>query len=114
MLLHAAKQLGLGVAKKVDGLHRVADHEDGSACAIRPCVNQRSDELVLPPTRILKFVDEQVPDIVGNRKRGVGGQLILAAKNALCDLRNFDKIDGASFGEHCLQFARGVTEKTED
>ncbi len=112
-LLHAAEKFGLGIAEKVDGLHRVADDKDGAAGTIGPCRDQRGDEFVLAAAGVLELVDQQVADAIGNDERGFGGQLVFAAEDVPGDLRDFNEVNGASFSEHGLQFASGMAEKSE-
>ena len=71
--LHAREQLGIGIAEKVDGLHGVADDEKGAAGGFGPCGDQRGDELVLAAAGVLKFIDEEMANAVGDGECSVGG-----------------------------------------
>ena len=49
---------------------------------------------MLAATRVLKFVDEQMSDFVGERPRGLGGKSVGVAENGLSDLRNLNEPSG--------------------
>ena len=68
---------------------------------------------MLAAAGVLEFVDQQMSDAIGNSERGFGGELIFAAEDVTGDLRDFDEVNGTSFSEHGLQFARSVPEKSE-
>ncbi len=103
--LDARKELGVGVAEEVDGLHGVADHEAGAARALGPGGDEAGEQLVLAAAGVLKLVDEQVADAVGDGERGVGGQAVFAAEHALGDLRDLGEVDRAGFGKDHLSSA---------
>ena len=63
---HLREQLDLGLAKHVDGLHRIADQKDGAALARIPRGQQRGDEFVLPARSVLELVDEQMANVAGD------------------------------------------------
>jgi len=63
--------------------------------------------------RRLEFVDEEVADAVGGGDGGIGGKAVGACEDALCDLRDFNEVDGAGFGEDYLQLGGGVAEEGE-
>ena len=41
------------------------------------------EQLVLAAAGVLELIDEQVANVVGDSQRGVGGQAVFAAQNAL-------------------------------
>jgi hypothetical protein len=110
-LLDAVEELSFGVAEEVDGLHGIADDEDGAACGIGPRFDERGDEFVLTPAGVLELVDKEVMDIVADGLGGVGGEIVFAAQNTAGDLSDLNEVDGAGFCEYCFQFCRGVAEK---
>src|ERR1700678_581392 len=63
--LDAGKQLGVGFAKEIDGLHRVADQEAGTAGAVGPRGDQVGEQLVLTAAGVLELVHQQVANAVG-------------------------------------------------
>ena len=98
-LFDATEKLGLGVSEEIDGLHGIADDEDCTVGAIGPCGYERADEFVLTATGVLEFVDKQMANIISDRECGIGGELVFTAENAASDLRDFDEVNGACFGE---------------
>ena len=111
--LYTAKELGLGVAEEVDGLHRIADDEDGATGAIFPCLDERGDELMLAAASVLEFVDKQMANVIGNDECGVRWQLVLGEQDVSGDLCDFDEVDGTGFRKDGLQFARGMAEENK-
>ena len=57
---HRREAAHLGVAKSVDGLHRIADQEQRAAVAVRPVLRERPQQVVLVARGVLEFVDEDV------------------------------------------------------
>jgi len=72
----AGEELGVCVAEEVNGLHGVADNETTAAFALRPGGDEAAEEFVLAAAGVLKLVDEDVVDAVGDGKSGVGGQAV--------------------------------------
>ncbi len=64
------EELDVGLAKHIDGLHGVADQEDGAIFAgvggVGPGGEECGDELVLAARGVLEFVDEEVTDVAGD------------------------------------------------
>ena len=54
----AREQFGIGVAKKVDRLHRVTDYEAGAMGSIGPGGDQMREQLVLATAGVLELVNE--------------------------------------------------------
>ena len=73
-LLHARKKFCIGVAEEVDGLHGVADDEAGAAFALGPGCNKVRQQLMLAAAGVLKFVDEQVANAIGDGLRSISGE----------------------------------------
>ena len=112
-LLDTRKQLCIGVAEEVNGLHGVADDKAGAALALRPCGDEMREQLVLAAARVLKFVDEQMANAVGDGLRGVGGKPVVASEYVERDLRDLDEVGGRGFREDDLQFAGGMAQQRE-
>ena len=65
---------------------------------------------MLAAAGVLKFVDEQVADTVGNRQRRFAGNASIAFENMQGDLSYFNEVDGACFGKDGAQFACRVAQ----
>ena len=109
----AGEELGVGVAKEVDGLHGVADEEEGAASTVGPGAEDAGEELVLAAAGVLELVDEEVMDTVGDGDGGVGGKPVFAAEDALGDLGDLNEIDGGGFSEDDFELGGGVAEEGE-
>ena len=68
---------------------------------------------MLAATGVLKFVNEQVADVIGDGERRVGGKLIFAAEDFPGNLRDFNEVDGTCFREDGFQLASGMAQKGE-
>src|SRR6185437_6171656 len=97
--LYARKQLSVGIAEKINGLHRVADDEAGAVLAIGPGSDERREQLVLAAAGVLKFIHQQVAYVVYRRERRFDGQAVVGAKNRISGLRYFDEIHRTGLGE---------------
>ena len=75
-VFHARKQFGIGIAKEIDGLHGIADHEAGAAFGLGPGGNQAGEQLVLAAAGVLEFVNQQMADA----RRQQRGRLRLAGR----------------------------------
>jgi hypothetical protein len=109
----AREEFGVGVAKEVDGLHGVADDEATAAFTLRPCGDEAAEELVLAAAGVLKLVDEDVVDAVGDREGGVRGLAVGALEDVKGDLGDFNVVDGSGFSEDYAELAGGVAEQGE-
>ena len=78
----AREELGVGVAEKVNGLHRIADDEATAAFALGPRDDEAAEEFVLAAAGVLKLVDEEVANAIGDGERGVGGLAVGSAEDA--------------------------------
>jgi hypothetical protein len=110
---HAREKLSVGIAKKVDGLHGVADGEAGAASALGPRSDNAGQQPVLSPACVLELVYQQVTNTIGNGERSIGRQAIFAGEHALGNLRNFNKVRRASLGKHHLQLGCRVSQQVE-
>ncbi len=59
---HGGEAAHLGIAKPVDGLHRIADQEQRAAIALGPVLREREQQFVLIARGVLEFVDQDVTD----------------------------------------------------
>ena len=109
----AGEELGIGIAEEVDGLHGVADDKTTAAFALGPGGDEAAEKFVLAAAGVLKLVNEDVVDAVGDGEGGVGGKAIGSTKNSKSDLSNFDVVDGADFREYDFELGYGVAEQSE-
>ena len=107
------EEFGIGIAEEVDGLHGVADDETTAAFALGPGGDEAAEEFVLAAAGVLKLVDEQVVDAVGDGEGGVGGLAVGALEDVEGDLRDFNVVDCAGFGKDDAELAGGVAEQGE-
>ncbi len=70
-LLDARKKLGIGIAEEVDGLHGIADDEAGAPLALGPGSDKVREQLMLAAAGVLKLVDQQMANAVGDGDRSV-------------------------------------------
>ena len=99
-LPHAGEELGIGIAEEVDGLHGVADDKEGAAGSARAMRQTRlASKLVLAAAGVLKFVDEQMTDAVGDRQSARRWADRLRRAGRLRNLRDLNEVDCAGFGE---------------
>ena len=68
---------------------------------------------MLAAARVLKLVDEQVPNSVSDGHGSVGGKPVVAFEHSLGDLGNLDKVDGRRLRENDLELASGVAQQRE-
>jgi hypothetical protein len=109
----AGKELGVGVAEEVDGLHGVADDEATAAFAVRPGGDEAAEEFVLAAAGVLELVDEDVVDAFGENLGGVGGGAVGVGEDAEGDLGDFNVVDRAGLGEDDAELGGGVAEEGE-
>ena len=95
-LPHAQEKPDIGLAKTVDRLHRVTDHEQRPAIVRHPAASQLFDQRDLGRAGVLEFIDQQMPDTVIERLRQVGRRLVIAQRQPGAG-GNFDKVDLAGF-----------------
>src|SRR4051812_32457614 len=57
---HGREPPDFGIAKAVDGLHRIAHQKERAAVPGRPVLSQCAQELVLITGGVLEFIDENV------------------------------------------------------
>ena len=68
---------------------------------------------MLAAAGVLKFVDEQVVDAVGNREGGVGGLALGGLEDAECGLRDLGVVDRAGLGKDNVEFGCGAAKQRE-
>ena len=68
-------QTDLGLAEAVDGLHRVADHEQRAPVARLPAGSELGQQFMLAHRGILEFIDQQVANAVIEMQGQIGGRL---------------------------------------
>ena len=73
--LRPQEQTNLGLAKAIDRLHRVANHEQRSPIALLPARCEAQHQLVLAQRRVLKLIDEQMTNPIVECQRQLGGRL---------------------------------------
>ncbi len=95
-LAHAQEKPDIGLAKTVDRLHRIADHEQRPAIVRHPAAGQLFDQCHLGRAGVLEFIDQQMPDTVIERLRQIGRRFVVAQRQPGAS-RNFDEIDLAGF-----------------
>jgi hypothetical protein len=81
--------------------------------ALGPGGDEAGEQLVLAAAGVLKLVDQQVADAVGDGQRRVGGQAVFASEHALGDLRDLGEVHGAGLGKGDLQLARRLAQQRE-
>ena len=69
------------------------------------------EQLVLAAAGVLKLVDEQMANAVGNGHRGIGWESVFAFQHIQRNLRNLDVIHGRSLCKHHLQLARSAAQQ---
>jgi hypothetical protein len=109
----AGEELGVCVAEEVNGLHGVADNETTAAFALRPGGDEAAEEFVLAAAGVLKLVDEDVVDAVGDGKSGVGGQAVGTLEDGEGDLGDFGVVNGAGFSKDDAELGGGIAEQGE-
>ena len=71
----ARKEFGIGVAEEIDRLHGIADDEASAALDLGPGGDEAADQLVLAAAGVLKLIDQQMTNAVGDgdeRRRWAG------------------------------------------
>ena len=68
---------------------------------------------MLAAAGVLKLVDEDVMDAVGDGEGGVGGLAVGALEDVEGDLGDFNVVDGAGFSKDDAELAGGVAEQGE-
>jgi hypothetical protein len=109
----ARKKFSISVAEEVDGLHGVADHEAGAARPFWPSGDEAGEQLVLAAAGVLKLVDQQVADFVGDGESCVGGKIVFASEHALGNLRYLGEVHCACLCKGDSQFARCLAQQRE-
>ena len=71
------------------------------------------EQLMLPAAGVLELVDQQVANAIGNSERGLIGESVFAFEHILRNLRHFNVVGCAGFGEHDLQLAGGMAQQRE-
>jgi hypothetical protein len=108
------EKLDLGLAKHIDGLHGIADQEDGAIFigvgGVAPCREKLGDELVLAARGVLKFVDEEMTDVAGD----VEDAFRVLFENGEGGDRELDEIDFIVFGEDDFELDDGLAQDGED
>jgi hypothetical protein len=107
--LDALKQLGIGVAKKVNGLHRIPDDEAGAIFMPWPRSDEVRKQLVLATACVLELVDQQVANAVGDGNSGVAG----FPQNRKRNLRNLGKVDQTGFTEDNAKLGGSAAKQPE-
>ena len=73
-IAHRGEASHLGIAKAVDGLHGITDHEQCASVALRPVQGQRAQQVVLLARGVLELVHQDVHEAraesFGQRRRG--------------------------------------------
>ena len=110
--LDTRKELCIGVAEEVNGLHGIADDETRAARTIGPGSDQMREELMLAAARVLKFINQQMASAFGGCKRGVDRRVAFAFEDIERDLRDLNVIGGCGFCKNDAQFACGMAKQT--
>ena len=110
---HTGKQFRVGIAEKIDGLHGIPDQKAGAAHAVGPGGDQAGEQLVLAAAGVLKLVDKEVMDSVGDSDGGVSGGSVFGLEDALRDLGYLDEVDLRSLGKHHLELRGSVAQHHE-
>src|SRR6476646_357931 len=70
---HASEQFGVRISKRVNGLHRITNHEDAATNLIGPRSYEGGEKLMLAPAGVLEFVDQEVANVIGGGECGLRG-----------------------------------------
>jgi hypothetical protein len=70
-------------------------------------------QLVLAAAGVLKFVDEQMANSIGDGLRAIGGQPVVASEYMERDLSDLNEVRGCGLCEDDLQLGDSVTQKRE-
>ena len=92
------EQRDVGLAERIDGLHRVADAEERPAVTALPAGEQQRQQLLLRGRSVLVFVHQQVMDPVIEREREFRRRGIVAQRVS-CSAGDCRVVEAAAFGE---------------
>ena len=104
------KQLDFGLAKHIDGLHRVADQENRAAFARIPCRKQRRDQLMLAARGVLKFIDEKMAHVAGDVQHALRGM----REHIDCGERKLGEVDAILLRENNFQLRYRLAQNGEN
>ena len=71
------------------------------------------EQSVLAAAGVLKLIDQQMLNAVGECLRGIARQVVLALESSLRDLCDFNEVGLARFRKDDAQLARGVAQENE-
>ena len=103
----------VGLAEAIDGLHRIADNEQGAPVALLPAGGEPLQQRDLRGAGVLELIDQQMADAVIELELEIGrlGFITECGQRALCD---FDEVDFALLLEHGPQLRDGELEQARE